>query len=861
MSESFKIVFSGITQTQDSTTVPEFSASPILNYDVTPNNNDDMVVIGSTNLNSYFIDKKPTTSNTNYSYNYPNTQVYTDVNFACSTDWDFSGVIRDGLVRAGPLTRITGLSSGAVRGGSTIYLYKNGDDIYFQGGLGFGFGANNTAFTPGEIIFIQFYYFFRTGENFEQEKYLESVITGYYKVSTVQESDPAGNPLIYITCPDDNIVNFTKPVDIVSDYSIGSLADGIDNPLNFGGTNIHYSHESSAGRKESNSPKIAAIPRYRSGLSLCKLDVPQTDFDITTPSSLSPTLENYLIGNSSYSNNSTRVVDVVSYDRAGVLFVALRVSGGVQIHVVDSTTLAFETIKTFQLFKGSNTITADKSIKLEIPNAVTQIERTDTYPSLPLQPEKLVVSYASSDGTNGVRIYNLSALETFVPIIPSATPTATPTPTPTITVSPTVTPSMPVTPSNTPTLTATPTVTPTVTTSDAAQYRYTRKSIVLENLDCGEYELTIDYMSHQFGPVDVQILDGDDIEKGQFDNIIKFTPQNIQTYRRNSTGSIASDEKYNQRIFYTIYHSVTIDQAILKFTLKHLPSGKERVETRIIECEGAGNCLDDRVECVKQNIQKFIQLPDGSFEVYVALDPPPTVRKDEPDIGKVVKEYIDKNKCCDVALQIEDIIDWYEIDRTDIIACDPYTGVPTPTPSVTPTITPTPSYTATSTPTPTATPTPTPTTTDTVIPCGELFQEGGQGFYTYQIPLKQEGGTIIFDIDPFDVPDKIELIHNDITKATSSMTNDGNFGPFDNTDDPFTTQFIGTSKGAIPDRLAEFKSSTGLSSYEITSGYRQVLWWTYTSSDWSTAVYATIRVGAPSSGTKWRINRRCEGES
>jgi hypothetical protein len=93
------------------------------------------------------------------------------------------------------------------------------------------------------------------------------------------------------------------------------------------------------------------------------------------------------------------------------------------------------------------------------------------------------------------------------------------------------------------------------------------------------------------------------------------------------------------------------------------------------------------------------------------------------------------------------------------------------------------------------------------------------------------------------------------------MTNDGNFGPFDNTDDPFATQFIGTSKGAIADRLAEFKSSTGLSSYEITSGYRQVLWWTYTSSDWSTAVYATIRVGAPSSGTKWRINRRCEGES
>ena len=187
MSESFKIVFSGITQTQDSTTVPEFSASPILNYDVTPNNNDDMVVIGSTNLNSYFIDKKPVSVNSNYSYNYPNTQVYTDINFACSTDWDFSGVIRDGLVRAGPLTRITGLSSGAVRGGSTIYLYKNGDDIYFQGGQGFGFGANNPAFTPGEIIFIQFYYFFRT-----------KIILSFGTLSTLRKNKCLSFNLIHI---------------------------------------------------------------------------------------------------------------------------------------------------------------------------------------------------------------------------------------------------------------------------------------------------------------------------------------------------------------------------------------------------------------------------------------------------------------------------------------------------------------------------------------------------------------------------------------------------------------------------------------------------------------------------------------
>ena len=85
MSQSFKIAFSGIPQNDtgdigisSSNTVPEFSAVPIMNYDKDPDDNNDMFVLGSTNLNSYFIDKRPKIFNSSYYNGLPNTQIYTD---------------------------------------------------------------------------------------------------------------------------------------------------------------------------------------------------------------------------------------------------------------------------------------------------------------------------------------------------------------------------------------------------------------------------------------------------------------------------------------------------------------------------------------------------------------------------------------------------------------------------------------------------------------------------------------------------------------------------------------------------------------------------------------------------------------
>ncbi len=867
MSQSFKIAVSGIPQADSAgslavtnSVVPEFSALPIINYDKDPSDNQNVFVLGSTNLNTYFVDKQPKLSNNSYYNSNPNTQIYTDSSFNCSTDWDFSNIVlNNGTVRAGTRTKITGTTSGAIRSGPTIYFHKSGDNVDFQGGKGGNVG-NEIDFVVGELIYIEFHYFLRSGNDAGREEYLEDIITGYYRVDSIQESDPAGNPLIFITCPDLNGIPFTNPVDIIGTYNLCLIRDTNIYPLNFGGTILHHSYKSSSGRKAGPVPKIGVVPRYRSGLTICHLEPSLVNQNINNPEYISSILDNYSLG-SAFSSSSDRVVDVVSYERAGVIFVASKESSGVNIYVIDSTTLALKTIDSFKLKKdGTNdNILADISVKLTISQAITSVDDNTLHPPLPSQLDRLIVSYSSTDDVNGIRIYDLAKFENYVP---PATPTPTPTVTPTITVTPTVSPTIPVTPSNTPTITTTPTITPTVTPSFNTKYQYTRKSIVLENLDCGEYELVIDYVSNQFGNAEVQILDSADIGLRQFDNKIKFTPQNIQGYRRNvpADEQVASDEKYNQRIYYTIYHETTINKAILKFTLKHLKTGKEKIETRIIECDGADDCTIPRVECVDQDIQQIIQLPDGSFEVYVALDPPPRIRRGEKNFGPILEEYINTHRCCSLESYIEGVLDWRAVP-TDNISCVNFIGDPTPTPTVTPTITLTPSVTATPLATSTLTPTPTPTVTDATIPCGEFLQTGAQGFYTYDIPLQVNGGIVTLDLHPFEVADKFEIIHNGVKKATSSMTSNGNYGPFDNADDPFSIQFIGLDAGSIPDRLAQFKSDTGLTSYTMTPGYSQILWWKYTASDWATAVYAQIRVGAPSGGTKWKINRRCDGDT
>lgn len=161
------------------------------------------------------------------------------------------------------------------------------------------------------------------------------------------------------------------------------------------------------------------------------------------------------------------------------------------------------------------------------------------------------------------------------------------------------------------------------------------------------------------------------------------------------------------------------------------------------------------------------------------------------------------------------------------------------------------------------------TTTTTIYPslaCSEFTSSGGQGVSEFNITLDNPlGGYIVVEFKPYGVPDKLEIIHNGVKKATSGMTT-SNSGPFDNLyGDPTipndsqvlaTDQFIGSNKGTIPSRQSEFASETG-SSLIMDSSYQQLIWWVYSASDFSIGNQVIIRITGPS-GTVWDVKRLCE---
>ena len=161
------------------------------------------------------------------------------------------------------------------------------------------------------------------------------------------------------------------------------------------------------------------------------------------------------------------------------------------------------------------------------------------------------------------------------------------------------------------------------------------------------------------------------------------------------------------------------------------------------------------------------------------------------------------------------------------------------------------------------------TTTTTTIPtiaCSEYTSSGGEGISEFNITLDNPlGGYIVVEFNAIVVPDKLEIIHNGVKKATSGMTT-SNSGPFDNlygnptiptnSEATATDQFIGSSKGTIPSRQSEFTSETG-SSLIMDRGYQQLIWWVYSASDFSISNNVIIRITGPS-GTAWDIKRLCE---
>jgi hypothetical protein len=172
--------------------------------------------------------------------------------------------------------------------------------------------------------------------------------------------------------------------------------------------------------------------------------------------------------------------------------------------------------------------------------------------------------------------------------------------------------------------------------------------------------------------------------------------------------------------------------------------------------------------------------------------------------------------------------------------------------------------TTTTTLLPTTTTTTSSTTLVPDIPCNADITSGGEGITESFVNLSPLGGLITFAVNAQSVPDKLEIIHNTIKKATTGMTV-ANSGPFDNLyGDPtiptvaetnVTDQFIGSSKGSIPDRQTTYTSETG-SSLVLPGGYQQLVWWQYTNADYSINPIAVVRVTGPS-GTSWNLQRLC----
>jgi hypothetical protein len=65
----------------------------------------------------------------------------------------------------------------------------------------------------------------------------------------------------------------------------------------------------------------------------------------------------------------------------------------------------------------------------------------------------------------------------------------------------------------------------------------------------------------------------------------------------------------------------------------------------------------------------------------------------------------------------------------------------------------------------------------------------------------------------------------------------------------------GKLKGTIPDRGIEYAQATGIAN-PLVSPYQQLVWWIYTTADYQTAPFVTVRATGPD-GTQWQFERIC----
>ena len=159
----------------------------------------------------------------------------------------------------------------------------------------------------------------------------------------------------------------------------------------------------------------------------------------------------------------------------------------------------------------------------------------------------------------------------------------------------------------------------------------------------------------------------------------------------------------------------------------------------------------------------------------------------------------------------------------------------------------------------------------TSVPCSATATSGGMGITDNNIDLSPTGGLIAFLVNAQGVPDKFEIIHNSVKRATSGMTalNSGSYDNIYSTSPSNTVptysqtlvvdQFIGTAKGTAPTRQAAFTAATTNSiPTMIVNGitYQQIVWFEYTAADYISSPFAQIRTTGPD-GTAWNILRLC----
>jgi len=157
------------------------------------------------------------------------------------------------------------------------------------------------------------------------------------------------------------------------------------------------------------------------------------------------------------------------------------------------------------------------------------------------------------------------------------------------------------------------------------------------------------------------------------------------------------------------------------------------------------------------------------------------------------------------------------------------------------------------------------------LPCNAVALPGGPGITDNTIPLDPSGGVITIMFNAQGQPDKLEIIHgnaNGTKVATSGMTTP-NAGGFDNVYGTVSTgnvvptsaqtqttdQFIGTFKGTIPTRANAYTLQT-TNPNPLVAPYQQLVWWVYTTADYQTSPFVTIRVTGPQ-GTLWAFQRSC----